>query len=49
MELKTFHDALLKQGSIALPLVIHAAFGSDVWKHVHADVFGEATSEVSSE
>lgn len=40
MELKTFHDELLKQGSIALPLAIHEAFGAEVWQHVHADVFG---------
>lgn len=41
MKLKTFHDELLKQGSIALPLAIHGAFGSDVWQQVHADVFGD--------
>jgi len=42
MDLITFHDELLKQGSIALPLAIHGAFGSEVWQWVHGDVFGSA-------
>lgn len=41
MTLKEFHDAFLAQGSIAMPLAIHGAFGSDVWKQVYADVFGD--------
>ena len=41
MTLKEFHDAILAQGSIAMPLAIHGAFGSDVWQQVYADVFGD--------
>ena len=39
--LKTFHDALLQQGSIALPLVIKHAFGEDAWDYARAKVFSE--------
>ncbi len=38
-ELKAFHDALLKQGSIALPLVIRRAFGEDAWNYAREKVF----------
>ena len=38
-ELKSFHDALLKQGSIALPLVIRRAFGADAWHYARSKVF----------
>ena len=38
-ELKAFHDALLQQGSIALPLVIKRAFGEDAWKYARKKVF----------
>jgi uncharacterized protein (DUF885 family) len=38
-ELKSFHDALLGQGSIALPLVIKDAFGKDAWRYARAKVF----------
>jgi uncharacterized protein (DUF885 family) len=38
-ELKAFHDALLGQGSIALPLVIKRAFGEDAWKYAREKVF----------
>jgi uncharacterized protein (DUF885 family) len=38
-ELKTFHDALLQQGSIALPLVIRRAFGEDAWNYARMKVF----------
>ena len=38
-ELKTFHDALLAQGSIALPLVIKRAFGDDAWRYAREKVF----------
>ena len=38
-ELKAFHDALLEQGSIALPLVIRRAFGEDAWSYARARVF----------
>jgi uncharacterized protein (DUF885 family) len=38
-ELKAFHDALLQQGSIALPLVIKRAFGEDAWKYAREKVF----------
>lgn len=34
--LKTFHDALLAQGSIALPLVIKRAFGEEAWRYARA-------------
>jgi len=40
-ELKTFHDALLEQGSIALPLVIKRAFGEDAWKYAREKVFAQ--------
>jgi uncharacterized protein (DUF885 family) len=38
-ELKSFHDDLLSQGSIALPLVIQSVFGEPVWQVVHDEVF----------
>jgi len=38
--LKSFHDRLLAQGSIALPLVIRRAFGEQAWQAVRAEVFG---------
>ena len=38
-ELKAFHDALLGQGSIALPLVIKKAFGEDAWRYAREKVF----------
>jgi len=37
--LKTFHDALLSQGSIALPLVVQTVFGESVWQSVHDSIF----------
>lgn len=40
-ELKAFHDALLKQGSIALPLVIRRAFGEDAWNYARGKVFSQ--------
>ena len=40
-ELKAFHDALLKQGSIALPLVISKAFGEDAWNYARQKVFSQ--------
>jgi uncharacterized protein (DUF885 family) len=40
-ELKAFHDALLKQGSIALPLVIRRAFGEDAWNYARSGVFSQ--------
>lgn len=40
-KLKEFHDALLSQGSIALPLVIQSVFGVEVWQSVHDDIFSE--------
>lgn len=39
-ELLAFHDTLLAQGSIALPLVIQNAFGESAWQRVHAAVLG---------
>jgi uncharacterized protein (DUF885 family) len=38
-ELKDFHDRLLSQGSIALPLIIRDAFGEQVWQSVHDEIF----------
>lgn len=38
-KLKAFHDALLSQGSIALPLVIRSVFGEEVWQSVHDEIF----------
>ncbi len=40
-ELKSFHDALLEQGSIALPLVIKRAFGEEAWKYARSRVFSQ--------
>ena len=40
-KLKEFHDALLSQGSIALPLVIQTVFGESVWQKVHDEIFVE--------
>ena len=41
-ELKAFHDALLEQGSIALPLVIRRAFGEDAWNYARGKVFSQS-------
>jgi uncharacterized protein (DUF885 family) len=38
-KLKDFHDKLLSQGSIALPLVIKSVFGESVWREVHDEIF----------
>jgi uncharacterized protein (DUF885 family) len=38
-ELKAFHDALLGQGSIALPLVIKKAYGEEAWRYAREKVF----------
>ncbi len=38
-KLKKFHDALLSQGSIALPLIIQSVFGESVWQAVHDEIF----------
>ncbi len=38
-QLKEFHDALLSQGSIALPLVVQRVFGESVWPLVFDEVF----------
>ncbi len=39
--LKDFHDRLLSQGSIALPLIIEDTFGEQVWQSVHDEIFTE--------
>lgn len=39
MSLLEFHDKLLAQGSIALPLGIEKTFGESTWHKVHAGVF----------
>jgi uncharacterized protein (DUF885 family) len=38
-KLKAFHDALLSQGSIALPLIVQTVFGESVWQTVHNAIF----------
>ncbi len=38
-KLKGFHDRLLSQGSIALPLIIQDVFGEQVWQSVHDEIF----------
>ena len=38
-KLKYFHDKLLSQGSIALPLVIQSVFGEATWQSVHDEIF----------
>lgn len=40
-KLKEFHDKLLSQGSIALPLIIQSVFGEAVWQSVHDEIFVE--------
>ena len=40
-KLKEFHDALLSQGSIALPLVVQSVFGESVWQSIHGEIFEE--------
>jgi len=40
-KLKDFHDKLLSQGSIALPLIIQSVFGDSVWASVHDEIFAE--------
>ena len=37
--LKDFHDGVLSQGSIALPLVLEQSFGDAIWRRVHTAVF----------
>ena len=39
VKLKEFHDLLLSQGSIALPLVVQTVFGEAVWQAVHDAIF----------
>jgi uncharacterized protein (DUF885 family) len=39
-KLKHFHDGLLSQGSIALPLIIQTVFGKTVWQNVRDEIFG---------
>ena len=41
-EMKTFHDALLGQGSIALPLVIKKAFGQEAWRYAREKIFSQS-------
>ena len=40
-KLKDFHDRLLSQGSIALPLIVKNIFGEQVWQSVHDQIFTE--------
>lgn len=41
VKLKEFHDSLLSQGSIALPLIIQSVFGDSVWQAVHDEIFAD--------
>ena len=38
-KLKAFHDRILSQGSIALPLIIETVFGEEVWQSVRDEIF----------
>lgn len=38
-KLKAFHDRILSQGSIALPLIIETVFGEAVWQSVREEIF----------
>jgi uncharacterized protein (DUF885 family) len=40
-KLKEFHDALLSQGSIALPLIVQNVFGESLWQSVHDEIFND--------
>ncbi len=40
-KLKDFHDRLLSEGSIALPLIIQSVFGESVWQSIHDEIFAE--------
>ena len=44
-KLKAFHDALLSQGSIALPLVVQSVFGDSVWQGVHDEIFSQRNDD----
>jgi uncharacterized protein (DUF885 family) len=37
--LKSFHDALLSGGSMALALVIRRVFGDEAWADIESEVF----------
>lgn len=43
-DLLAFHDALLAEGSIALPLVIQLSSGPAVWQQVREAMFGKSSS-----
>ncbi len=47
IKLKEFHDLLLSQGSIALPLVIQTVFGEAVWQAVHDEIFSALESSMT--
>ena len=38
MSLGSFHDRLLGQGPVALPLVVRRAFGDHVWGEVEKEL-----------
>ncbi len=42
LSLRDFHDALLAEGSVALPAVISKRFGHGTWRDVRQMVFGKA-------
>lgn len=43
-ELKSFHDRLLAEGSIALPHVVRSQFGRPVWESVQRSIFSEPST-----
>ena len=43
MALDTFHNKILAQGSIALPLVMSDMCGNDVWRQLRAKIFEAGT------
>lgn len=48
MSLKSFHDRLLMNGSVALPLTLQHVFGDDVWQAARDKVLKPAPQQVSS-
>ena len=43
-KLLRFHDQLLAEGSIALPLVIQLSSGNEVWQNVHEAMFAPSVN-----
>jgi len=47
LSLAEFHNKLLSQGSIALPLGLQQSFGEKIWQSIHADVFGKKVEQTT--